>query len=763
MTHAQTLAEDVTEAKKVSEAKIKRQIAELFDEEFYLQNNADVAANKIDPLEHYLHYGWREGRDPSASFSTHDYLELYPELAGGDICPLIDAARRGYKVPDPAEKAAAAGRAAIRNLADFASSRQGHAASDPADAAAAAPKTDPNEAPNDYFQRVLSLIGLPQDIRPEILTDGILNGLFDPETHRGDDDADLTAGELLLRYVMRDMDRGIPPGPLFDTEYYLARAAEAGLPPCENNRVFRHWHNHGRKARIAPTPIFDEDDYVDLNRDLTTYPGWVFDHYAVHGLKEGRQSQRTFTLARTRFDEQSAPGSFSSPQRTLLEVAKRPGIAAEIDKMRRFVEGDLRAIVAETAKLDPEAGLLTSSSPSLLPPWHDRAFLEYGQLCRMIPEGDYDFVVMMPFCKTGGSDYVSAVLANQLTEQGKVLILRTQESEWAEPQWFSDQIVSVDLSTHLTMLDQKSAISILFVLLRSISPRAVFNINSRLTFGLFERFGARLSPQMALFSYYFCADRNKQGVEAGYPVQKFANVLPFLDAALVDTQSLADTLCERYMLTPDLRRRVLPIMTPAMSPVQQPPVVEGMLQTATSRRRPRIVWAGRFDRQKRFDFALQIAAEMPEVDFDFYGKAVLDAPPDLTRLPANVTINGPFKSYDELDLGHADGWLYTSAWDGLPTILIELAAQGVPIVASAVGGVPELIDETTGWPVDEDAGIDDYAARIKDMLRHPDQRRGRVSALQARVAQRHSRTAFSDRLASAMSPQAASPTRGSND
>lgn len=83
VTHAQTLAEDVTEAKKVSEAKIKRQIAELFDEEFYLQNNADVAANKIDPLEHYLHYGWREGRDPSASFSTHDYLELYPELAGG--------------------------------------------------------------------------------------------------------------------------------------------------------------------------------------------------------------------------------------------------------------------------------------------------------------------------------------------------------------------------------------------------------------------------------------------------------------------------------------------------------------------------------------------------------------------------------------------------------------------------------------------------------------------------------------------------------
>jgi glycosyltransferase involved in cell wall biosynthesis len=138
--------------------------------------------------------------------------------------------------------------------------------------------------------------------------------------------------------------------------------------------------------------------------------------------------------------------------------------------------------------------------------------------------------------------------------------------------------------------------------------------------------------------------------------------------------------------------------------------------------RPRILWAGRLDRQKRFDLLIDIAAAMPDVDFLCWGKAVLDAPPNLSALPANVRMQGAFASFDDLPLGEAEGFLYTSAWDGLPTILIELGALGVPIVASAVGGVPELIDEACGWPVPGDAGREAYVAALRDLLALP--RRG---------------------------------------
>ncbi len=54
-----------------------------FDAAFYLAANPDVAAVGMDPFEHYRCRGFREGRDPSASFDTkyyaHRYLADHPD------------------------------------------------------------------------------------------------------------------------------------------------------------------------------------------------------------------------------------------------------------------------------------------------------------------------------------------------------------------------------------------------------------------------------------------------------------------------------------------------------------------------------------------------------------------------------------------------------------------------------------------------------------------------------------------------------------
>ena len=51
-----------------------------FDRDYYLSTYPDLA-NSVDPLEHFLDYGCREGRNPNADFSTQYYLE-----ANGDVC-----------------------------------------------------------------------------------------------------------------------------------------------------------------------------------------------------------------------------------------------------------------------------------------------------------------------------------------------------------------------------------------------------------------------------------------------------------------------------------------------------------------------------------------------------------------------------------------------------------------------------------------------------------------------------------------------------
>jgi glycosyltransferase involved in cell wall biosynthesis len=249
-----------------------------------------------------------------------------------------------------------------------------------------------------------------------------------------------------------------------------------------------------------------------------------------------------------------------------------------------------------------------------------------------------------------------------------------------------------------------------------------------------------------LHAYYFCADRTPEGFQAGYPVSYFANVFPYLASAITDTERLAGDLRNRYGLTSKLGDRVKAVYTPAVSEVSEVPVAAKQVESAPFRKAPVIVWAGRFDRQKRFDLLLRIAGEMPEVVFKCWGAPVLDQMPSLDDAPENLIINSPFNSYSELELDKSDGFLYTSAWDGLPTILIELGALGVPIVASAVGGVPELIDENTGWLVAHDADVGEYVAAIREMLSEPNDKVERARKLSRRVANRHNEKVYSRKL-----------------
>jgi glycosyltransferase involved in cell wall biosynthesis len=67
----------------------------LFDTDWYLTKNPDVALRKIDPLFHYLFMGGFEGRDPSPHFSSAWYLNTYPDVKKSGINPLVHYLRSG--------------------------------------------------------------------------------------------------------------------------------------------------------------------------------------------------------------------------------------------------------------------------------------------------------------------------------------------------------------------------------------------------------------------------------------------------------------------------------------------------------------------------------------------------------------------------------------------------------------------------------------------------------------------------------------------
>ncbi len=49
----------------------------VFDNQYYLESNPDIASSKIDPIEHFQTAGWREGRNPSANFDLNFYRSMH--------------------------------------------------------------------------------------------------------------------------------------------------------------------------------------------------------------------------------------------------------------------------------------------------------------------------------------------------------------------------------------------------------------------------------------------------------------------------------------------------------------------------------------------------------------------------------------------------------------------------------------------------------------------------------------------------------------
>ena len=77
-----------TTAKSDPSSEAERRVVEQhFDAAYYIACNSDVANSGLDPLDHFLEYGWRERRNPTPWFDIKHYLEHRPDLAQSNVNP----------------------------------------------------------------------------------------------------------------------------------------------------------------------------------------------------------------------------------------------------------------------------------------------------------------------------------------------------------------------------------------------------------------------------------------------------------------------------------------------------------------------------------------------------------------------------------------------------------------------------------------------------------------------------------------------------
>jgi glycosyltransferase involved in cell wall biosynthesis len=88
----------------------------------------------------------------------------------------------------------------------------------------------------------------------------------------------------------------------------------------------------------------------------------------------------------------------------------------------------------------------------------------------------------------------------------------------------------------------------------------------------------------------------------------------------------------------------------------------------------------------------------------------------------------------------------TSDNEGMPVSLMEAAACGVPVVAPAVGGVPELVEDGVTGLLSRPADTMAFAEAVERLLKDPALRRAMGAAARRRAEERFSVTRQVDRL-----------------
>ena len=240
----------------------------LFDVAFYLAQNPDVAAAGVDPYQHYMTTGWKEGRNPDALFDDRYYLTQNPDVAAAGVNPLTHFEQNGwregrqpsllfddakYLSANPDVKAAG-----IDPLLHYIQSGQteGRASFLTGGTAAADPLIDAT-----YYDRQLGATLIPTGIAG--------------------------AQQAAWSYDNGGWQRGLNPNALFDTTYYLSHNPDVAAAHVD---PLLHFEAFGWKEGRNASAQFSSAKYLAAYTDVRDAGLDPLLHYLVYGQNEGRSA-----------------------------------------------------------------------------------------------------------------------------------------------------------------------------------------------------------------------------------------------------------------------------------------------------------------------------------------------------------------------------------------------------------------------------------------------------------------------------------------
>ena len=188
----------------------------------------------------------------------------------------------------------------------------------------------------------------------------------------------------------------------------------------------------------------------------------------------------------------------------------------------------------------------------------------------------------------------------------------------------------------------------------------------------------------------------------------------------------ASTLAQRIILVSEYDRRIA--ISSSVGGTEKLHVIHNGMPDVSFEERarpdvapPRMVMIGRFAEQKDHATLFRALAQLLERDWslDLVGEGPLrDSAEALVvelGLEDRVSFLGMRTDVSQL-LARAQVYVLSSRWEGLPRSIIEAMRAGLPVVASDVGGVAELVEDGSTGSLAPRGDVDALAVRLGELL-----------------------------------------------
>jgi len=347
---------------------------------------------------------------------------------------------------------------------------------------------------------------------------------------------------------------------------------------------------------------------------------------------------------------------------------------------------------------------------------------DFVTACSAVGSGPFTDIVLLPFLKRGGGEkYILDVLKilSAITPGFRCLVITNEPAnyhEWATN--LPEHSIFLDVYNAYPHLEEADRDLLIFRLVLAVGQQ-----NTRLhlkpsSFAnrWFAKFSASVGKIFRAVYYRFSEERmflNGWAIEMGWSFDFVSTEIKQISLVISDHNRIVRSDIERFGVYTDKWQCLYASHMPKPAAINHMP-------------KYKILWASRISREKRPDLVPRIITAarriVPDVTVCVAGFVDSEQYFSLFKDVPGLDYIGPFDGFDSLDPQRFDGFLYTSMFDGLPNVVLEAMAWGLPVIAPDVGGVSEAVqDGVTGWLLsdisDDEELVQAYASAIAFIYR----------------------------------------------